>query len=69
MTAMVQSVFITSLRGPANSIRKEVVSSKLPRRTVPGPLRELCLPGLMYVDNDVDGVRRIQREESLCQPQ
>ena len=69
MTAMVQSIFLTSLRGPATSIRKEVVSSKLPRRTVPGPLRELFLPGLTHVDDDVDGVRRIQREESLCQAQ
>src|SRR5512141_196 len=69
ITAMVQSTFLTSLRGPAISIHKDAASAILPRRTVPGPLRELFLPGLTHVDDDVDGVRRIQREESLCQPQ
>jgi len=59
MTAMVQSIFITSFRGPATSIRKEAVSSKLPRRTVPGQLQEDFPPGLTHVDDDVDGVRRI----------
>jgi hypothetical protein len=70
MTAMVQSIFLTSLRGPATSIRKgAAASSKLPRRTVPGQLREVCLPALTHVDEDVDGFRRVQREESPCQPQ
>src|SRR5512146_3050891 len=68
MTAMVQSIFLTSLRGPATSIRKEAASSKLPRRTLPVQLREICLPALTHVDEDVDGVRRIQREESPCHP-
>jgi len=69
MTAMVQSIFLTSCRDPTTSIRKGAASSKLPRRTLPGQLREVCLPALTHVDEDVDGVRRIQREESPCQPQ
>ncbi len=67
ITAMVQSIF--HHLHPWTSIRKEVVSSKLPRRTVPGQLREVCLPGMTHVDDDLDGVRRIQCEESPCQPQ
>src|SRR5512141_91653 len=43
--------------------------SILPRRTFPGLLREDCPPGLTNLDDDVDRVRRIQREESPCQPQ
>jgi hypothetical protein len=32
-------------------------NSKLPRRTVPGQLREGCPPSFTHVDDDVDRVR------------
>src|SRR5659263_266860 len=33
------------------------------------PIREGCTAGLTHIDANVEGVRRIQREESPCQPQ
>jgi len=33
------------------------------------PIREGCSPGLTRIDANVEGVRRIPREESPCQPQ
>jgi hypothetical protein len=33
------------------------------------PIREDCSTGLTHVDDDSEGVRRIPREESPCQPQ
>src|SRR5659263_541123 len=69
MTAMVQSIFPHHPPWSSDKHSRRSGILKLPRRTLPGPLRELCLPGLTHVDDDVDGVRRIQREESPCQPQ
>jgi hypothetical protein len=69
MTAMVQSIFHHLHPWSSDTRSQRSESSKLSRRTVHGPLREDCLPSVPHVDDDMEGVRRIQREESPCQPQ
>ena len=68
MTAMVQSIFVTPLLGPAASHRKETVPPKLARRTVAGHLLEVLLSCLVHVDDDAANVRCIHCKESPCHP-
>src|SRR5659263_247385 len=69
MTVMVQSIF--HLLPPWSSDKHSQKSGifVITPPNSPWSAREVFLPALTHVDEDVDSVRRIQREESPCQPQ